>query len=205
MLNIPTCYIYLMNVDISTLLLGSGFALFIALLAWGNQIREPRKEIKQLEEEFRKEFDLKKSELNPLLRRSYENLTKSDKYTFMDEMTALISVMEKNTLKDGKDVNLLQQLKELNMTRCRLEKYYKNRYILSILLTFSFFILGIISIIGQNWKVTINEISYSMSGAYLIIVLFFVGIILINLIVTYYIEESFIDKIGEVSDLTESG
>ena len=49
--------------DLPTLLLGSGFALFVVLLAWGNQIREPRKETKHIEEEFRKEFHLQKEKL----------------------------------------------------------------------------------------------------------------------------------------------
>lgn len=44
--------------DITNLFLGSVFAMFIALLAWGNQFSQPRKEITELEELFRKEYNL---------------------------------------------------------------------------------------------------------------------------------------------------
>src|SRR3989344_1396037 len=37
-----------MTLDITNLLLGSAFGIFIALLAWGDQIRKPRKEIMEL-------------------------------------------------------------------------------------------------------------------------------------------------------------
>ena len=40
------------NLDSFMLLFGMGFGLFVALLAWGNQLRTPRKEIMELENEF---------------------------------------------------------------------------------------------------------------------------------------------------------
>ena len=186
-----------MSIDISTLFLGSGFGLFIALLAWGNQIREPRKEIRNLEYEFRTEFDLEKSEINPLIR---DTDKKVKKYSFMDTSLALISVMEKNTLQDAKRVKLLSKLKDLNKARKRLEKLYKSRYILTIILTFLLFIFGSLSLYTSETSIDIQSSSFSISGIYFLIVLIFMLVIMINLVIIYIREEIFIKMISGISD-----
>ena len=183
--------------DISTLFLGSGFALFIALLAWGNQIREPRKEIRNLEYEFRNEFDLEKSEVNPLICNEDKNVKK---YTFMDTNMALISIMEKNTLRDAKRIKLLTKLKELNKIRAGLEKILKARYILTLVLTILLFIFGSLSLHSSEWTINIQSSSLSVNSIYLSIVLVMIFIITINLIATYLKEELFIKKMSDISD-----
>ena len=185
--------------ELSTLFLGSGFALFIALLAWGNQIREPRKEIRNLENEFRMEFDLNKSEVNPLIR-DRDSKKNVKKYTFTDTNLALISIMEKNTLQDAKRVGLLKKLKELNKTRQELENHYKGRYILTLILTFLLFIFGSISLYTSDMKIDIQPYSFSVNNIFFLIVLTVMVIITINLVIAYTKEEAFIKKMSDISD-----
>ena len=185
-----------MNIDISTLFLGSGFGLFIALLAWGNQIREPRREIRNLESEFRKEFDLEKSEINPLIR---DTDKKVKKYSFMDTSIALISVMEKNTL-PPKRVELITKLKDLNKIREGLEKLYKSRYVLTFILTFLLFIFGSIALYTSDMTVNIPPLSVSINKLFLLNVLIIMFIIMMNLVLVYTKEETFIKKMSDISD-----
>jgi uncharacterized tellurite resistance protein B-like protein len=180
-------------------LLGTAFGLFVALLAWGDQIRNPRKEITQLEEIFRKEFDLKKSTINPLIRKSYESEESSKKYTFLKQAESMTKILDSQRIK-GDNINLLEKVRNSQETRKKLENQYRFRYLFTILMCISLFAFGICSVVAEE---TENESGLEFNYIYLIITFIFVGILLSNFILTYQTENKFITEINEISDEIE--
>ena len=126
--------------EISTLFWGSGFALFIAMLAWGNRIREPRKDVKELEILFIKNFETDKRTIRPLIKESYESLKKSPIEGFPDTIDSLVGIMDK--IENKEDVEVIEKFKRVDKLRKTLENFYKIRYLSSLLLTFFFILFG---------------------------------------------------------------
>ena len=131
------------------LFFGSAFGLFIALLAWGDQIRKPRKEIMQLEERFRDEYNLPKQVTNPFIRKSYQTLQDSTKYSFLQQTKAMIKLLENPKMRKC-NVKLLEEFRKLHEIREGLEKKYRIRYFFSIGLCILLFVFSILSGIYSN-------------------------------------------------------
>jgi len=168
-----------MSLDITSLLLGSAFALFLTLLAWGDQIRNPRKEVTELEERFRTEFNIDKKVLNPLLRKSYDTLNCPKKYSFLEQTRSMISVLENKKLK-GDNIKLLNIFRKLHDIRKDLEKKYKFRYIFSIWFCVVLFILGIISLFTAESSFTLAKINLPINLIFLCIAIIFITIYIIS-------------------------
>lgn len=188
-----------MGFEVTNLLFGSAFGLFIALLAWGDQIRNPRKEITQLEEIFRKEFDLKKSTVSSLVKKSYDSEESSKKYTFLKQAESMIEILDNPKIK-GESVSLLEKIRELHETRAKLEDNYRFRYLFSILMCISLFVFGMLSIFTET-----STNKKGIECLYLIVILIFVFTLLVNFILTYRTENRFVNEINEISDEIEVG
>jgi hypothetical protein len=191
------------TLDISNILLGTGFALFIALLAWGDQIRKPRKDVAELEESFRKEFDLKKKVFNPLLRTSDDKSNDSPKYSFFEQTKAMVGVIGNKKLK-GENVKLLSRFKELNVIRNDLEKKYNYRYLLTLYFLIVLFVLGIASLFTSNVTITLSRVIVDISYIYLGIVIVFIILFICNFFSTHNIEDKFVTKIYDTDDNIEA-
>ena len=190
----------LFNMDISTLFLGSGFAIFLALLAWGNKIREPRREIYEIEKLFLKKFKTNKKNINPLLKQTYEKMKNNEMENFLDTIGSLVSIMDE--IKQPEDVNIIEKFQEINTIRKKLEKLYKTRYILSLFFTFYLLLSGIISLfIGEIYYRDIPIIT--LNNCLLIIFIIFIYVLLTTMGIIYFKEEKFIKKIDETNDLMD--
>ncbi len=191
------------SIDVTNLLLGSGFALFLALLAWGDQIRKPRVEVTTLEESFRKEYNLSKKVTNPLIRKSYESMKGSSGYSFLQQTKSVIGLLENGNLK-GENIKLLDKLRDLHAMRQKLEAKYRHRYFLSVCLCVLFFVFGVASVFTSGLVIDVPSFYVPLNYLYLTIVLVMITVIILNLFTTYHSEESFIQEIGKVDDQIEA-
>ena len=191
-----------MNFDITSLLLGSAFAFLLALLAWGDQIRKPRKEIMQLEENFRKEYNLKKEVTNPLIRKSYDDMKTSKRYSFLQQTKAMIDILENPKFK-GKNVKLLEQFRKLHEIRKKLEKEYSFRYLFSLWVCITLFILGAISVFTSDLFFYLFDTCININYVYLAIALIMAGVLIINFFITHKTEEKFMIEIYNIDDTLE--
>lgn len=182
-----------MAIDTINLLFGSGFAVFIALLAWGNQIRGPRKEVMQLEEAFRKEFSINKSTSNALIKESFDK-KKSAKFTFLQQTKAVLDVFDNPDVGD-KDYSLFKQFQKLHGIRKQLEKDYKFRYLASVWLCIALFIATILVYFLSAFIYIENII--------ILLIFLHIGIIIYNFFRTYKGENIFIDEISKINDNIE--
>lgn len=186
--------------DISTLFLGSGFALFLVLLAWGNRIRESRRDVRELEDKFIKNFDTSKRTITPLVKESFKSVKKTPTEGFADMMSSLVEIMDK--IKEPKDVEVIDKFKEVFNLRNGLEKFYKTRYISAIIFTFLLFILGILSEYNGGVVIIGNPmLTYPLNYYYLGCFLGAVFFILIIMIIVYFKEENYIELIEETDDI----
>jgi len=179
--------------DIPTLFLGSGFGLLIALLAWGNQMREPRKEIRNLENECRQWLRLNKEEITPLIREG--------KYTTTDRMKSLMTLMGKRTINRSSQLVTIKKIEDLNKEWIKLDKLYKRRYQFSVFLMLVLFIFGGISLYTDTFFINLAEKQFSVNRLYFFPIVLIFLIILYNLIKTHLKEERFVIGILDAWDL----
>jgi|SRR3989344_896996 len=191
-----------MTLDITNLLLGSAFGIFIALLAWGDQIRKPRKEIMELEESFRKEFNLKKSVTNPLIRKSYDTMQSSGRYSFLQQTKSMIRLLENPSIK-GENIKLLNQFRKLHGIRQQLESDYTFRYLFSIWLCIILYIFGIISIYTNELTFQLFNIITEFNIFLLFIVIIMIAVLIHNFFRTHEGEKLFVNEIYSTDDRIE--
>jgi len=185
--------------DISTLFIGSGFALLIAFLAWGNQIRQPRKEIRELEEECINAYNLRKNEILPLMR----NKDKNDKYSTRDKLKSIISLVGQKKIRNAAQLDSLRRLGHLHDDCDKLNKLFIIRYRFAIVLMVSFYILGIISFYTKDLSLVFYIFDFNVDRIFIVIIFVIISFIIINLIVVHVSEEKFIDEMDKISDLIE--
>lgn len=117
-------------------LIGAAFALVIALLAWGDQIRNLHLETLELEKNFSKGRNLDLRSIRIIIR------TKKDP---AKRIVAINSLINASGLKSKSDVNIIEKLININIERNNLEDKYKWKYYFVIILTHIFFISGLIT------------------------------------------------------------
>ena len=187
--------------DIPTLLFGSGFALFLVLLAWGNRIREPRKDIRELEDQFIRSFKTTKRRIKPLIRETYEKIEGSSIESFIRVMDSFIEIMDH--VQTHEDATLIDNFKKVTALRNRLEELYKKRYILTFTATILSLLLGIFSLYNGSINLPDPIQNIYFDQIYLSAFYIFIFIILLMLIKIYIVEEKFILLIDETYDLVE--
>lgn len=185
--------------ELSTLFLGSGFALFITLLAWGNRIRESRSDIRKLEGRFIRNFDTDKRTITPLVKESFKSVKKSPTEGFADMMSSLVEIMD--NISEPKDVEVIDKFKDVFNFRNKLERFYKTRYISALIFTFLLFVLGILSEYNGSLIVENPLPTYPLNFYYLACFLTTVFFILIVMIIVYFKEEKYIVLIEETDDI----
>jgi hypothetical protein len=185
--------------DIASFLFGTGIALFIALLAWGNQISKPREDVLILEEKYIRYIKRKKKQVLPLLRNP-------SKYKATQVIKALIGFVGDS--KTGEEeLQLAEDIKKLHGIKKSLEAHFAYRYSAVIALTLISFFLGYLSILYGKNLLTINLIDciFSISFDAICISVFFIIVLLIvrDLIVTIGLEKRFVEALHNALDRIE--
>lgn len=173
-------------------MIGTGIALFIALLAWGNQIRKPRDSLHELERSYLEQLKKrgkKKNKILPLIRPSSE-------YTFRQQMNSLLEIWDDKTQET--DLELRDSIQSLHDQKKSIEHHYIFRYYTVISSTILSFIFAIVSnywgLVEINlWAININHI---LIGSFFIIII----IVIINLISCNCKEQKFIDDLYHAFD-----
>lgn len=132
--------------DFSTLCFEASFALLIALLAWGDQIRQPRRTVTEVESSFLRTLGLKRAEVNPIIHDSYVKATASTNYTFTDILNSIVGLAKKGRL-DSQTTSVLTQLTRIDSARDNLERHYVARYFLTLALTFATGLFGAVALL----------------------------------------------------------
>lgn len=123
--------------DLSLFLLGSGFAVFVALLGWSDQIRGLTRETYELQADFLKQYNLTKAELLPAIRAE----------TADEQLQAFTALMQTNKL-EAAGVRLLPLFRAWTQQHRRLDRMQSWKYRLTVALSLVFFAAGILVIFG---------------------------------------------------------
>lgn len=116
--------------DLTLFLLGSGFAIFVALLGWSDQIRGLAKETRELQSEFLRRHGLSRVELQPVLEAA----------TPEEQLQCFTRLMPR--LSSASGVRLLPLLRDWHRQAKFLEKIQSWKYYLTVGLSFAFFCTG---------------------------------------------------------------
>lgn len=131
--------------DTTVFLFGSGFAIFIALLGWSEQIRGLRRETYQLQSEFLKTHGLRKADLLRAIRAQ----------TADEQLRAFTAIMLTNKL-SASAVQLLPVLRRWDTQNTRLERLQTWKYWLTVALAFVFFAAGVSSLARLGQAVSVG-------------------------------------------------
>lgn len=119
--------------DISTFLLGSGLALLIALLAWGEQIRAITRDTRDLERDFLELTRLSRGQLNAVLQAE----------TVDDRLVAFTNLIASGKLTSASQVQILPLFERWRVLGTKLQSLQSKKYWFTIVLTVILFASGI--------------------------------------------------------------
>jgi hypothetical protein len=186
--------------DFSTFCFQASLALLIALLAWGDQIRQPRKVVTQVEQRFLEKLGKPRADLNPIIHESFDPSIGKLKYTFSQIVGAIVSLAVENKL-DEHNADVLNQLRGLDTTRASLESMYEFRYFLTILLTIVFGVAGVFAVYNGGDAVgTVMNVQITLVSIYAIPILGVFLSVIANLITVYSAEGNFVRKIEKADE-----
>lgn len=162
--------------DIALFLIGSGFALFIALLAWSEQIQSMKKDTRDLEAKF-----LSSTALDKFAFLSLMKSTNPD-----DQFDALSELLISAKLRHAFDVEALGLFRRWHTQSQDLEHLYLWKYRLTVLLTTFLFLAG-----SLTWTLTaaysmrigrfdVHLETFFAGSAVLLVLLVLVIVLLIN-------------------------
>jgi hypothetical protein len=132
-------YSFYVNQMDTGFLLGGGFALLIALLGWSDQIRGAQEKTRTQEREFLQSYGFRWRELRKIVR-------SSEHHTAEDRLRAVLRVLTAGGLDRSDDVKLFQLIRDLDLTRSKLEKSYNVRYWTVFSACLEMLICGVLSI-----------------------------------------------------------
>ena len=117
-------------------LIGAGFALVIALLAWSDQIRNLHHETLELEKEFSRNRNLDLRSMRLIIRSERKPAKR---------ITAINELLNHSKLKSTADVGFISELISININRNKLDDLYKLKYLLVIIITHVLIFSGVIN------------------------------------------------------------
>jgi hypothetical protein len=127
--------------DLSVFLLGSGLALLIALLAWGEQIRAITKDTRDLERDFLGVTGLTRSHLNALLQARDDN----------ERLVAFTSIMASGSITTALQVEILPLFERWRAFGSKLRRLQSAKYWLTICLTVVFLLAGALAALQPDY------------------------------------------------------
>lgn len=190
-------------VDISSIFLGAGFALLIALLAWGNQIRLPREEIRNLEEKCRKSFKFKKKDIEGILDKK-EQYTKYQNISYRERIKILIHAVDEGRINQPEQIEALKTLNKNHEICKKLKLLYNIRFNLSVALLLLFFIFGILLVYLNNYYIVFQNYNFYLKNGMIYVITIFCVVIIINIVKIYQLEATFVDGMYVVSNILEN-
>lgn len=189
--------------DFPTFCFEASLALLVALLAWGNQISQPREAVKEEETEFLQKLKEYRKDLFPFLHSSYDKDTSTIKYGLNDAVQSIVRLMNAGQL-DEKSVKIIDFINDLKKKKSELVSKYSNRYSLTVLLDAWFAFAGILSLFnGLKTLLVVYGFSIQYNEMYATIVIVISSVILTNLIITFSKEKKFIKITEELDELIE--
>jgi hypothetical protein len=118
--------------DLAVFLIGSGLALLIALLAWGEQIRAITRDTRDLERDFLQVTGLTRAQLSALLQASTDD----------DRLVAFTNLMASGKLTSASQVEILPLFERWRAHGTKLRSLQSRKYWLTIILTVVFLVTG---------------------------------------------------------------
>ena len=189
-------------IEISSIFLGSGFGLLIALLAWGNQIRLPREEIRNLEEKCKNKFKLKKKDIEGILDKK-EPYTKYQNISYRERIKILIHAVDEGKIKEPEQIEALKTLNNNHEICKKMKKLYNIRFNLSVVLLILFFIFGILLIYFNDYFFVFQNIEFYFRNAAVFVIVGFCLIIIYNIIEIFLLEATFVDGMYVVLNILD--
>jgi hypothetical protein len=117
-------------------LFGSGFALFIALLGWSDQIRGIDKDTREMERLFMEDTGIHKRQFHCIVKPESPD----------QQLEVLTELVNAGKIKTADTVRLLRTFTDWKSEWSKIEKLSVWRYDLTILLTFALFVSGTTSL-----------------------------------------------------------
>ncbi len=190
--------------DFTTFSFEASLAILIALLAWGDQIRKPRELVSEVENKFLLKLKTKRTELNPILHDISEENSKYFKNSLTDIAKAAVKLMDSGELNEN-TIPIITKVQELNASRSKLEHKYQSRYFETIFLDIWFTGSGLLSLLnGSNTITTFEGKNITFDIIYGAVLIAIGAAILMNLIATYFKENSFVHQTEQADDLVEA-
>ena len=181
-----------MTLDFTSFSFEACLALLIALLAWGDQIRKPREAVNVVENMLLSKLKVAKKDLGTLINDTYNRNSSKLGYGLAEVTQAAINLRDSKKL-DETTIPMIEKLKKLNESRGKLEFQYEGRYFATILLAIWFGLSGLLSIGNGSVAIaTIYGISVVYDSLYGIVVIAIVSFILVNLVLTFFMEGKFL-------------
>lgn len=115
---------------------GAGLALFIALLAWSDQIRGIDTDIRDLERRFLEDTGIEKSTFLHIVKPQSPD----------DRGVALLEVINAGRIKSGDSAKVLKIFTDWNKQWLRIERLCTAKYYVTIMLTAGLFVIGTVSL-----------------------------------------------------------
>lgn len=178
--------------DLSAFLFGTGIALLVALLGWGNQIKENQSETKRLELLLAKRLGAKYKQVSEVTKKLDTNNVQQE---FVNVLSSVKEIINKDKINSSDHIQKLNSLSSIESDFDIIKKRYILKYELTIKLTLLCIGLGIITfflndILGVQ-HIIIEMINYILS----IVPLIYIYRILLLLIEIHKIEREFQNKI----------
>ncbi len=117
-------------------LIGTGVALLLALIGWSEQIRSLHRETLKAERDFSEKRNINWDHVRKIIRGT---APAKEKIVALNKLLREKSVLKKD------DIKIINQFYNLGKKRIDIEKLYNIKYILILVLTFLFFISGVIN------------------------------------------------------------
>ena len=164
--------------EVEGFLLASGFALLIVLLGWASQITSKSKEAKQLEADFLSKAKLKRDDFKEMVDEGG-----TTEHSFITVVDFLFSAEEENVV-------IFDKIKRVKEGLYTLDKKYRWRFWLLLLMSAFLFLTGTVAFILPDcyklWALAPNSI--------------FVVMVFCNLITIHNLEKKYVRNISEAME-----
>jgi hypothetical protein len=182
----------MVKLDITTFLLTAGMGLFVVLLGWSDKFKEPKEETRFIERNLIEKMKIKMKDIVPFKRTSVPKTKPLSQNYFLEEIKTMTKLLVAKKVKDDSDIKLIETFKEVETNSNNLYRWYGLKYALTVVLTFTFLITGIISFFVKD--ITLNILQIDVEKFCLFLPLILVIPITIVLIEINSLESDFREK-----------
>lgn len=174
-------------------LIGAGLALLLALIAWSDSIRILHKDTLALEKDFSIKRDLDLRKIRLLIR---------NETALARRITTLNTLVYSSKIDKRQDIDIINQLINLDKDRRKLERSYRIKYALIIILTNLFFASGITNyFINDKSKLSLYIARINVEFIPIIICILFIYVILFYILHLNKTENKYKEKLNALLDI----